>query len=368
MPAYRYLLTDLLTDQLLAEVPLTGVSFDRRISRVGALQGTLQAPTKNLVAIGKLLHAYAGRSALWVYRDDALWWGGIPWTVIPSQAERGPVQVQVQAATFDSYAHRRLLPSDVSYAGADQGVIIPDLWRLIQADPRGNIGMLTPNRLTGVTRDRDYFVADGAYVGKLIEDLGDLVDGPEHTVDVYLDGAGNRVKELRVAMRLGLSEPRAVFQRAAQGGGRVLQWESPADATDGATRFYARGDAPNGNVGEDVHPLMSDPVEALDLLGQGWPLLDRIEDRPGVIEKPTLDGYAQAAAAEYAGAPVSHGYTVQVGSTGWSPNRIGDAVRIKLQDDWHDTGEDMVVRPVGCTVQPAEGATPETVKLLLGDE
>ena len=74
-PAYRYLLTDLLTDRLLAELPLTGVSFDRRISRVGALSGTLVAPSKHLVDLGKLMHTYAGRAALWVYRDSALWWG-----------------------------------------------------------------------------------------------------------------------------------------------------------------------------------------------------------------------------------------------------------------------------------------------------
>jgi hypothetical protein len=366
-PTYRYLLCDLLTDQLLADLPLTGVGFDRRVSRVGSLQGTLLAPNPRLVEVARLAHRYAGRAALWVLRDGAVWWGGIPWTVVPSQGPRGPVQVSLTAATFDSYAHRRWLPTPLQYTQVDQGIIIPDLWRRIQADPRGDIGMVAEDQPTGVLRDRTYVVSEGQYVGKLIEDMGDVIDGPEHTVDVYLDGNGNRVKRLRVADRLGVSAPRTVFQRAAKGGGRVVSWELPRDAVAGGTRFRTRGDAPNGNVGEEKEPALSDTVEASTLLAQGWPLLDVMEDRPGVIDQATLDGHAQALAAQYAGAPQTAGYDVQVGNTGWSPNRIGDAVRIKLQDDWH-TGDDLTVRPVGCKVTPPEGDQPETVKLLLGDE
>jgi hypothetical protein len=314
------------------------------------------------------MYENAGRTALWVLRDGQCWWAGIPWTVTPTQGERGPVQLQVQAATFDSYAHHRLLPESRAFLGADQGYIISSLWRLIQEDPRGNIGVRAFDHLTGVPRDRIYRVEDGQYVGKLIEDLGDVIDGPEHTIDTYIDAAGNRVKALRVRQELGQRSPRVVFQRAARGGGRVLKWERSADAVDGGTRFLVRGDARQSNVGTEQLPLMSDPVEASELLATGWPLLDRIEDRPGVVLKDTLDGYAQAMADQYAGAPKTAGYTVQVGNTGWSPNRIGDAVRIKLQDEWHDTGEDLTVRPVGCQVTAPNGATPETVKLLLGDE
>jgi len=368
VPAYRYLLCDLLTDQLLAQLPLTSVSFDRRISRTGSLSGTLVAPNRQLIAAGKLLHRYAGRAALWVYRDAELWWGGIPWTVVPTQAERGPVQVAVQAATFDSYAHHRRLYTDLSYAQADQGRIIPDLWRRLQADPRGDIGMVAEDQPTGVLRDRTYRASEHAMVGKLIEDMGDVIDGPEHTVDTYLDAAGRRVKRLRVAQQLGSPTPHVVFQRAVRGGGAVLGWDKPADAVDAGTTFQTRGDAPNGNVGEDVEPLLSRHVFRDDLLAEGWPLLDATADHAGVIETATLNGYAEGMAAELGGAVRTAGYTVRVGNTGWSPNRIGDAVRIKLRDDWHDTTEDTTVRPVGCTVTPAEGATPESIKLLLGDD
>lgn len=367
MATYRYLLCDLLTDQPLAVLPLHGVKFDRRISRVGAFGASMSAPTQQLVDVAKTLYSYAGRSALWVYRDNALWWGGIPWTVIPKQGPRGAVEVSVQAATFDSYAHRRQLRADKVYVGWDQGSIIPDLWRTIQADPRGDIKMLTEDKHTGVDRDRTYLASEQAYVGQLIEQLGDVIDGPEHTVDVYTDGTGSRVKRLRVGQHLGLTTPRAVFQRAAKGGGRVLEWERIADAVDGGTTFQTRGATMDGNVGEAQEPLLSDRVENTALLDAGWPLLDMAADHSDVQYKYTLDGLAQGLMAEHSGALPRSGYTVTVGNTGWNPNRVGDVVRIKLDDMWH-TRTDTVVRPVGCEVTPPEGDSPETVKLLLGDD
>lgn len=367
-PAYRYLLCDLLTDQVLADLPLSGVTFDRRISRTGSLSGQLDAPTPRLVAAAKLMHSYAGRAALWVYRDNQLWWGGIPWTVQAAQGERGAVVAQLQAATFDSYAHHRHLYADAIYNQVDQGAIIPDLWRKLQADPRGDIGVLAVDQPTGVLRDRTYRESELARVGKLIEDLGDVIDGPEHTIDTYLDAGGNRVKELRVAMRLGSSSPRVVFQRSARAGGRIMEWEHTADAVDGGTTFRARGDAANGNVGQAQEPLMSARLEATELLDKGWPLLDSSVDRAGVTDVDTLTGYAEAMRTTEAGALPTSGYTVQVGNTGWSPNRIGDAVRLKLRDDWHTTTTDLTVRPVGCQVTVPSKGKAEQVKLLLGED
>jgi len=68
-------------------------------------------------------------------------------------------------------------------------------------------------------------------------------------------------------------------------------------------------------------------------------------------------------------APIPHSnYTVQVGDTGWNPNRVGEPVRLKLQDLWHTTTTDLTVRPVACKVTPAERGQPETVDLILGDD
>lgn len=382
-PVYRYLLCDLLTDRIVTELPLSGVSFDRRLCRTGSLSGTLTAGNARAVETARLLYGYAGRSALWVYRDDALWWGGIPWTVTAGQDSRGAVQMQVQGATFDSYAHRRRLYQDVIYADIDQGWIIADLWRRIQADPSGNIGVKTLTAdassgyigaeatlwTTGVRRDRTWLASDLNYVGKLIEDLGDVIDGPEHTIDVYADTDGIRHKDLRVASQLGSSEPRTVFQRAITGGGRVVDWTHVADAVDGGTAFETRGgpDPYYANAGEDQPPLMSRRVDRDDLLAAGWPRLDVTADYSDVTDIYTLWGYRDALAASNGGSLPTSDYNVQVGNSGWTPSRLGDAVRIKMADLWHD-GTDVTVRPVGCEVTAPSNDAAESVHLLLSED
>jgi hypothetical protein len=360
-------LCDLLTDQKLAMLPLSGVQFDRRISRTGSLNGKFDASTPALVNMARLCHAYAGRSALWVYRNNELWWGGIPWTVPVAQGDRGPITANITAATFDSYAHHRMLYANKTYNQVDQGAIIPDLWRTIQADPSGDIGMVAEDQPTGVLRDRAYLVSDQNYVGKLVEDLGDVIDGPEHTVDVYLDGAGSRIKRVRLANRLGNTDPKVVFQRARGGGGRVTSWVHTADAVDGGTTFQTRGDAPPTDIDESGEPLLSARFERSDLLAAGWPRLDVVADYAGVSDVTTLNGYAQGLSVEHGGSMRTAGYTVDVGTTGWTPNQLGDAVRIKIADLWHAT-TDETVRPVGCAVTPPEKGAAEQVTLLLGDE
>ena len=368
-PYYRYILCDLLTDRVLAHLPLSGVSFSHHLSRTGDLQAGLEATTPEQVGLAKLMHAYAGRSALYVIRNSSVWWGGIPWTVQAQQGERGAVSVRLQAATFDSYAHHRRLRATVRYDQVDQARIIADLWDRLQSDPRGNIGVRTDVPLTGVKRDREYLGADLNEYGKLIEQLGDVEGGPEHTIAVYLDGAGNRVKQLRVANRIGSAEPTAVFTRARRAGGRVLQWTDTADMVESGTTFQTRGDAPQGNVAEEKEPLLSPVLEATSLLDAGWPLLDMVEDHTGVQRMGTLREYAEGMRTMYAGPMRARDYVVQVGSSGWSPAKLGDAVRMKLSDLWHTPAVDLVVRPVAVKVTAASRDGDEQVQLTLeGDE
>jgi hypothetical protein len=184
---------------------------------------------------------------------------------------------------------------------------------------------------------------------------------------VYLDGLGNRVKRLRVGNRLGVTEPRVVFQRARRAaGGRLTSWSHVADAVDGGTSFRTRGDS-DPNIGADSPPLLSNRAVRQDLLDAGWPLLDVSDDHAGTTDAATLNGWAQAMADQHGGSMPTSGYTVQVGNTGWSPNRLGDTVRLKLQDLWHGS-TDLTVRPVGCKVTAPEKGKDEQVELLLGDE
>jgi len=379
VPTYRYLLCDLLTDRLLADLPLTGVSFSGSISRTGTLSATLTAPNAALIRYARTLYTYTGRSALWVERrtngGSSLWWGGIPWTVQPQQDQQGAVSLQVSASTFDSYAGRRLLYEDKVYTQVGQNLIIKDLWDTIQADARngyaaGNIGVDTSQVTTpGTLRNAGYLASDGSWVRDLIEQIGDLDGGPEHTIRVYYDADGSRRKQLVVADRIGITEPRWVFDRVESEhgfGGNILSWQHSADATAGGTAAIARGSTPTGAADQELQPMMSDRAFADDLIADGWPLLDLLDDHPDATVKATLDSYATGLIKTSAGAVPTSSYTVRV-DNGWSPGHLGDAVRLMISDTWHGR-QSLVVRPVAYSVTAAEAGQPETVTLSFTEE
>lgn len=367
-PRYSYLLCDLLTDQRVATLPLSGVSFGRRIGYAEAITGTLAVPDAQSVMLARAVRAFTGRSSLYVFRNGALWGGGIVWSTPLTKDGRGNLTMTLNAATFESYAFHRDIREDITYTGVDQGVIVPDLWRRMQANPAGDIGVQAVDQPTGILRDRTYLDSDATKYGQRLTELADVIDGgpgPEWTIDVQADaGTGARTKTLRVGSPLGAGgDPVATFS-----GNKVRTWTETTDAIDGGTSFRTRGAAPEGDASVAQQPLMSTAHDADDLLARGWPQLDRTDDYADVIVPATLESYAAGLRVREAGAQTVNAYTVNVEGTTWQPNQLGLPVRIRLKDLWNTPAVSRIVRPVGFKVTAADRSTSERVELIFDDE
>lgn len=104
-PVYRYYTADLLTNEILAEVPFRGVSYERAIKGAGSFTGSIPVidATDNLDLYESTL---PGKTALYVVRNGVCVWGGIIWTRSYNVVDR---VLQVNAAEFTSYFyHRRI--------------------------------------------------------------------------------------------------------------------------------------------------------------------------------------------------------------------------------------------------------------------
>lgn len=104
-PVYRYYTADLLTNEILAEVPFRGVSYERAIKGAGSFTGSIPVieATNNLDLYESTL---PGKTALYVVRNGVCVWGGIIWTRSYNVVDR---VLQVNAAEFTSYFyHRRI--------------------------------------------------------------------------------------------------------------------------------------------------------------------------------------------------------------------------------------------------------------------
>lgn len=100
---YRYFVCDLMTNQLLAEIPFRSVSYSRSLTEAGTFSGdiAITADTYNLSVYENTLPA---RTALYVVRNGVCVWGGIIWGRTYSLIDK---VLSISAAEFTSYlAHR----------------------------------------------------------------------------------------------------------------------------------------------------------------------------------------------------------------------------------------------------------------------
>ncbi|MER5561874.1 hypothetical protein ABT071_25035 [Streptomyces sp. NPDC002506] len=363
---YRALFCDLRTDRVIDALPLTEVEFDDFIGKPGQLRATVPLPDEALA--GRAREALRpGRTAVWLERGPDIWWGGILWTCTPAGDERGRLDVQIQAGTFDSYLDHRVLSGDLSFPapGTDQFEIVRALVRHVQEQPGGDIGIVLDDELSGVLGSHAYARTDLARVREIIDALAALQYGFEWRIQCYRDsGTGARVKKLQLGHpRISTGSVPIVLDRP----GPVITYSLPTDSTVQANVWLARGETANNNSAAASLPQMSSPAVAAEDLDAGWPRLEGSSDHSGVSDQGVLDGLARAELARARRPQVIPEVTIRVDGR-ITPALIGAPVLLRIRDGWHQGGTDRRYRVVGLTVTPPGRGKGETAKLYLEPE
>jgi hypothetical protein len=115
---YRYFLTDLLSNQIISEVPFKSVSFERTNRRAGSFSGTIP-----YIASTDGLNLYEatmpGRTGIYVMRNGVCVWGGIVWSRSYSLESR---ELGVEGGEFLSYFYHRNIWQTLQYGSEFIGV------------------------------------------------------------------------------------------------------------------------------------------------------------------------------------------------------------------------------------------------------
>lgn len=103
-PGYRYIVTDLLTDTVVAEIPLSGVQFTRALVRAGSFSGSVPMidATDHLQLYDSTM---PGKRAIYALRGDTCVWGGIIWSRSYNAKDR---VLSINASEFQSYMYKRI--------------------------------------------------------------------------------------------------------------------------------------------------------------------------------------------------------------------------------------------------------------------
>jgi len=121
VPSYRYFVTDLMTNSLLAEIPFTGVSYGRALKGAGSFSGSVPALDAT-VAANLYDYTIPGRTALYIVRNNVCVWGGIIWSRAYNTSSK---TVNVNASEFTSYLYHRNIWK--TYSHTYEGTTVVDV-------------------------------------------------------------------------------------------------------------------------------------------------------------------------------------------------------------------------------------------------
>jgi hypothetical protein len=291
---WHWLLADLRTGTITAEIPLAGAKPSKRLGASGSINGAW-ALEKKFQGDPYVLTTPA-RTAIYAYRDGRPWWGGIVWTRTYDSDKQ---TVSLGAADFWSFFdHRKLLPlldaapavdhvasKTVTYTAVEQNQIARNLVALAQSHTGGDIGIVVDQHDTGIVRDCTYEGYDLADVGEALRQLSKVIDGPDMMFDVAgPDAQGRPIRMLRLGNpHLGQQGSPWVFEA----GGNLLSWTWASDGTRMTTRGYAVG---SGSERGQIIAVAEDT----DVYNDGWPLLETDANYSTVEQAGTLQGHADA--------------------------------------------------------------------------
>ncbi|MCC3277538.1 hypothetical protein LJ753_16865 [Arthrobacter sp. zg-Y20] len=319
---YRFLVCELKTGRVLDSAPFT---IEGELSRVlqGHGSGTLSLPVLHpecppnwdqlILPWRNLILVLDG--------EDRIVWHGVP----NDDAADSVDTVSFPCVTLEAYFLRRYVPS-LAYVQRDQADIARDL-ASICGDAAG-IPLNYDCPKTGVLRDRVYADDENARVYNRLQELAAVENGFNWTVDVdWTDDSHTRVK---YTFRTGYPHlgyrtdaPEHVFDMP----GNVSGFDSsrPWGDGDAATHVRAIGD------GDAESKLMSAPV--VDTVREAAGFV-RLEDRrqfSGVKDVRTINGHAQAMAAQLFGGQNVLTVTVRDGvGTSLGDLTLGDTARVTV--------------------------------------
>lgn len=282
------------------------------------------------------------------------------WAGIPLPRERGTdAEMPLGCVTLEGYLDRRYV-GDHDLIDVDESVIFSAL--IEEANIEG-IGLVIDAPPTGRTRTRTFRDHDDATTYQRLQELSQVRDGPEWTVDLdWLDADENVVRKIaRMRPRLGVAAepPAALFRTSAASvfsgrGGSEARYTYREDFTDGR---YANHILPVGSgEGEDRVQGEAARDEAALAAGRArWEM--RVRPSTSITDVNLLTEYGQAELARRRNGALT--WKIEARWDAWPRYGIdwrpGDDIAWELVGHGHPQGVTGQGRAIGVEIDPQKG-------------
>lgn len=378
MARYRYFTTDVITNEVLAELPLNSVVFDRAINTSGMFEGNIPLGDPSLKTVDVIRATEKGRTAIWVDRDGAIVWGGIIWTRTYDSKNK---ILQIQGNDHLSYFDHRFIKMDLNYSGWDQLTAVQDLLRTIM----GVAGSWNGLTIEGV--ETSYTLPDPfQYVGEqeknVLAEVQRLAQqasedpslphaaGFEFTT-LYKYDTDHISPKVRFHIgypNLGRTVTGWLFEAGIAADDNILDYTWPEDATIQANSVIGTGSgSPAQKIGDQSTQLIAINTDP-ELITKGVPLLETVANFSTITDSTQLSQLVLGHRLVHQDAvtvPVINVYGSK--DPVFGSYALGDVARIRIRDERFPNGLDTDFRIVGMQVKPEDKEVRdiETVALTL---
>ena len=189
--SYKYILTNLLTNKVIAEVPFVNVSWGRAIKSAGGFSGEI-AVTEDTSYLNLYETTMPAKTGIYVMRNDVCMWGGIIWSRSYNAKDR---KLSVSGLEFTSYfAHRKIWKTYTSSFGAT--LVVPN-------ESGSDATVTLSNDSFGFEAGSDVYISfTGQYVN--LSSFFKIGNAPD-TESFQIDPAGRSYVINNVALKKGVA-------------------------------------------------------------------------------------------------------------------------------------------------------------------
>lgn len=406
--AYRYLVFDVLTDELLTEVQMSDVSFTNKIAAAGDLGGTVYA-VDSQPDVDLYWATMPMKTAIYVLRGDRALWGGIIWN---REYDLVTKQVKISAGSWESYLFRRYIWHTFETSqGSDQYDVVRQLLTKMRNDfykdytvadgvtPLPMSAALDiysdPNAVAGRTQDSILFSREELQsFGDALQEYANNENGFEWYFRVDYNKTAKRFRrrlqyiETPPALMAKGSDPLTNTEADKPGidtflfeyPGNIITVTLIEDADNAATRQFVMGGPPEGITLEGFKPVGA--WNNTTYTNKGFPLVENVESSKHATEhRPKRLKKLAKIYGQESSPPLRRWSIVVNGSMDpiVGTYRVGHWCRLIINDPFveqslelagqNQQSRGVIKRIVGITVDvPTGPQLPETVTLELEDD
>lgn len=158
--SYKYILTNLLTNKVIAEVPFVDVTWGRALKSAGSFSGDI-AVTDETAYLNLYETTMPAKTAIYVMRNDVCVWGGIIWSRNYKAKER---KLTVSGLEFTSYFAHRKIWKDFSNSFEATLVVSSEVGAFATVTlSRDNFGFEAGGDVKIVFKDANYYALNGTF-------------------------------------------------------------------------------------------------------------------------------------------------------------------------------------------------------------